>query len=182
VLKGLWQGVGIAGHLLELTRIVGGIGEAALARAVNELYQLVKGDSGDVLDGGEALDDGPAGSAEDIGERFLVGAGALTGFEIQDGQAVGLLLGQGVNDVVAIAGEETQRQIGSLVAEGGGQVTPQAEPVGDHDRIQRVGMVQVHMGFLEVGGQAWIEGVECHRPCRERRIVAQGVKEKYPSG
>ena len=47
------------------------IGEAAFTLDIDELKQIIKGESGNLLDGGELLNDGSAGRAKDIGSAAV---------------------------------------------------------------------------------------------------------------
>ncbi len=80
----------------------------------------MEGDGSDFVDRGELLEHGSAGGTEDVGEGLFALAGVLAELEIEDGQAVGLLSGQVMDQVVAIAGEKAQGQVGFFIAEGHG--------------------------------------------------------------
>ena len=41
-------------------------------------------------------------------------------------------------------------------------------------------MVEVRIGLLEIGREAWVEGIEGERPFLERRVLAKRVKEEKP--
>jgi len=154
LLERLWQWVGIAGDLLELAGIGRRVRETPFALAVDVFDQLVEGEGGDLFEGGEFLEHRAAGSAKEVGEGFQ--AGVLAGLEIEDGQAVGLLAGQVVDEVVAIAGEQPHREVALLVVERGGEVAAQAQPVGGDESVNGVAVIQVHIGALEVGRQTGV--------------------------
>lgn len=83
LLEGVRQVIGILDNLLQFTGIVGWVGEAAFALAVDEFDQVRKVEGRNLFDGDKLLQDRPAGGPENVLERALVGMSVFTGFEVE---------------------------------------------------------------------------------------------------
>jgi hypothetical protein len=113
----------VARHLREPTPGRTGICNAAFALAVDELDELVEGQRRHLLEGGQFLEHGTTGRAEDVREGLPVSV--LAGCEGEGGQAIGLLPDAGRHPVGAVAGEKAPWQGAVLDLEGRGQVPAQ---------------------------------------------------------
>jgi len=113
--------------------------------------------------------------AKVVAQIAIAGAG-----EVEDSQTIGLLWGQVVHQMEAVAGEQAQGEVALLIVERRGQVPPQAEPIGHQEGIAGVGVVQVAVSLFEVGCQARVGGVEGQRPLVQEGVLLQGVEEMPP--
>ena len=80
-----------------------------------------------------------------------------------------------MDEVEAVACEETQREVEVVVGEGMREVSAEAEAVSDDEGIDGIGLIEVGVGFLEVGGEAWVKGIKFQRPLIEERVLGEGV-------
>jgi len=85
-----------------------------------------------------------------------------------------------VDQVVAIAGQEAQGEVGVIELPGGRQVAAEAQAVGDDPGIAGVGLVQVDVGPLEAFGHAGVERVEREGPLLQVGVLAEGLEEVEP--
>ncbi len=178
LLEGLGEGIGVMTDLEEGASISFGVREAAFAFLVDEGDQVSKGEGSDLLQGSEFVEDRPTGSAKEIGEGAEMGI--FAGLEVEMGDTVGLFAGEGMDEVTAIAREEAKGEVVVIDVERGGEVPSQTEAVGDDEGVDGIGVVQVGIGLLEVGGEARVEGIEGQRPLRQEGMLVQHAKEVVP--
>jgi hypothetical protein len=62
-----------------------------------------------------------------------------------------------MHHMVAVTGQEAQREQLFVVVEGRLDVSPPAQAVSNHIGINRVALIQIHVAFLEVSSQPWVE-------------------------
>ena len=177
-LKGLGEGIRVMSDLEEGAGILFRVGEAASALLVDECHQIGEGEGGHLLQRSEFLEDGPTGGAKEVGEGFEVGI--FTGLEVEIGDTVGLFTSKGMDEVTAIAREEAKGEVTVVGVERGWEVSSQAEAVGDDEGVDGIGVVQVGVGFFEVGGEARVERVKGQGPLRQERMLVQHAEEVVP--
>ncbi len=143
-----------------------------------ELVLLGQRQRRDRLQRGELLEYRPRGRAEQVAEGFE--PSILAGLQIEDGQSIGFLARQGMDDMEAVAREQPHRQIARVELVGRRQIAAHPQAIGDDKGITYISMVAIDVGLGEVGGQARVERIELERPRLQSWVALQCLEEVPP--
>jgi hypothetical protein len=171
------DGVGRAQGLANSTRCGGRVCKSPLATAGDQVDQLVMSHLLQ-LGNGELGEQGGAGGAQDVGEGF--DPFPVAGFEEGVGLEAHLLLGQGLGETVAVAGQPAQ-PLPEIARHVGDRQFTETDPGGDVEGIPIVvlGAAQ-HQAVLELGHELGIEADQFQLEGLQERLGAQVAVEGDP--